>query len=203
MKVRIILLIGLVFDALIVIDRAINLSLLWAILIFAAGVLVGAFVIRGDRRVAYSICAAAIILVAFNVVVRLSPIHSFDWSPIRHLDQITIEFPLTNERIEIQDQETLAEFMEFGKRGSYATVVGKGTHFGIELRDGRNIRRLMIDRRYLYDGWLPADEVQTVFMPRNQEALRKWLDCALERARVRIKPTQNAGVGRAVDAHSP
>jgi hypothetical protein len=177
MRTKLSLLTALSIDVIILAAFAANLWWLWAVLFSVFGIIIGLATIRGDGRTAAALCATLLAIVPGVVIVRALPIHSFDWSPITHLDRLTIERPAGAGSIEVTDSRLLMEFEAFGARGCYQTVSKCGEVILVVLHDQMNRRRLAI----CYDAFAgrSTGSLHTVFVPHRRQEFRRWLDRVL------------------------
>jgi hypothetical protein len=173
MIVRLSLLAGLLLDVVIVALFALNLNSLWAILLVSFGVLIGIASMRGNCKVAASLCALGLAAVPGFVLIRALPVHSLDWASVDGLDSATIEILANAAQVEVTDQVTLREFQRFARGGYYQTVMKARPVYIVVLnyKDGQD--RIPVGRDWFADR---ADSSrQTIFVPKAREDFRRWL----------------------------
>ena len=168
------LMIGLLASAFFVALYAINLELLWWALCLSLGILIGREVTRFDGRLAYALVLIGCAVVSSTVALRKLPIHSIGWS-ISDVDRISVEAPSGRPELDVTEPEMISQFLRFGERGSYETVVmiGRAYHVTLHSKNG-NSRRLMIGDTFLSDPG-PGDEIRSVFVPRAQSEFKEWI----------------------------
>jgi hypothetical protein len=179
MLIRLVLLAVLLVDGLLTLIFALNVEGLWAILLVSGGILIGLLTIRGDGRTAGWLCSLGLAAVPAYLAVRASPIHSFDWGPIRRLDRVEIAPPPDRVPIAITDPKALREFESLVGTGYYQTGSKCGDCFGVALCDGPNRSNYVI--RYDCFGRWGGAHTETVFVPRRREDFRRWLERALNK----------------------
>jgi hypothetical protein len=171
---RLLLVGGILIDSLIVLTFAVNLQLLWAILLISTGIIIGLFTIRGNGAIAGLICSLALVAVPLIVALREMPVHSFEWQDLDGLDRIAIELPGSTEKLEFTERVTLSEFRRLVRLGSYQTGLKCGECYGITLFRGPNSARYVI--RYDAFGRRGGDSIETIFVPKDGHEFRKWLE---------------------------
>jgi hypothetical protein len=173
MFVRLTLLAALVVDIFVLLIFAFNEIGLWAILLISGGILIGMVTIPGNARIAGLLCALGLVAVPVSIAILALPIHTFDWSGIKHLDRLEIHVG-KGESIVISDPMQLSEFESFVGKGSYRTVSRRGVCYGITLCDGSNRSNRLI-RSYCF-GSLAGESIERVFVPRRRVEFRRWLE---------------------------
>jgi hypothetical protein len=182
------LMIGLLASAFLVAGYAINLELLWLALCLSLGILIGREITRIDGRLAYAFVLVGCAVVSSTVALRNLPIHSFGWS-ISDVDRISVEAPPGRRGLDVTEPEMISQFLRFGERGSYETIVKFGGRAYIVTLHSKNgsARRLMIGDTFLSSPGA-ADEVRSVFVPRAQSEFKEWIKRLVLRSQLAGSP---------------
>ena len=152
---------------------AISVKLLWIAWLLTAGFVLNVLMSKPNRK-SVILSYAALVLIFVLAMTRFLPIYDLPWSGA---DRIEISNLTREWQIVLNEQGEIDEFAEFGRRGSYASMVKSGYGVHVNVTHGNHTRGYYIHGNAV--GNLPGGAIQTIFVP-SKEGFMNYLDDLIE-----------------------